>query len=56
MSFWLKRKIENNRFQRVDFQPPNKWLYTVRIDSIDELDNEAQIWLCEAYKFGKHIA
>lgn len=55
VSFWLKRKIESTRFQRVDFLPPNKWLYTLRINSLDELDDEIQEWLYESYKFGARM-
>ncbi|MDQ1279502.1 MAG: hypothetical protein QG670_764 [Thermoproteota archaeon] len=53
--FWLKRKIDNTRFSRVDYIPKNNWVYTVRITRREELDEEVLSWLCEAYKVGKGL-
>ena len=51
-SFWLERKIENPHFSRVDYVPKNNWVYTVRVTSVEELDEEVLNWLCEAYRVG----
>ncbi len=53
VSFWLKKRIESLRFRRVELIPPNNWLYTLRITALEELDDEVQGWLCEAYRVGE---
>jgi hypothetical protein len=50
--FWLKHRIESPRFTRVEFLPPNNYLYQFRITSEKGLDAEVLTWLREAYKIG----
>jgi hypothetical protein len=48
MGFWLRRKIENPRFERVDFIPPDNYVYQLRLRDPGELDAELAAWLKEA--------
>ena len=50
--FWLKRRIESPRFTRVEFIPPNNFVYQFLIKSSQDLDNEALGWIKEAYSVG----
>ena len=51
--FWLRRRIDSPRFSRVEYIPRNNWIYTVRITTVEELDEDALGWICEAYKVGE---
>lgn len=51
--FWLKHKIESPRFTRVEFIPPNNYVYQFRIKDISDLDSEVAGWIKEAYKIGE---
>ena len=51
--FWLKHRIESPRFTRVEYLPPNNYLYQFRITSEKDLDGEGLAWLREAYKVGQ---
>jgi len=51
--FRLKHRIEGPRFTRVEYLPPNKYLYPFRIRSERDLDGEVLTWLREAYKIGQ---
>ena len=50
---WLKHRIKSPRFTRVEYLPPNNYLYQFRIASEKALDAEALAWLREAYKIGQ---
>ena len=52
MTFWLKEPIQSRRFARVDHLGGRDWIYSVRLKSIAELDDELQGWLCRAYRVG----
>jgi hypothetical protein len=51
--FWLKHRIESPRFTRVEFLPPNNYVYQFRITSEKDLDAEVLTWLRQAYKIGQ---
>ena len=51
--FWLKQRIESPRFIRVEFLPPNNYIYQFRITSEKDLDAEVLAWLRKAYKVGR---
>src|SRR6516162_1477725 len=51
--FWLKHRIESPRFIRVEFLPPNNYIYQFRITSEKDLDAEVLAWLRKAYKVGQ---
>jgi hypothetical protein len=53
IGFWLKRRIDNPRFARVEHIPPRDWVYRVRIADMKELDAELLGWLREAYDVGQ---
>jgi hypothetical protein len=51
--FWLKHRIQSPRFTRVEYLPPNNYLYQFRITSENDLDAEALAWLRAAYQVGQ---
>jgi hypothetical protein len=56
--FWLVRKLASPRFTRVEFIPPRNYIYSFRIESEADLDDEVRSWLREAYAVGRqeHLA
>lgn len=50
--FWLKRRIENPRFTKVEHLGHDDWIYTFRVTSPEELDDEVLGWMREAYDVG----
>ena len=57
-SFWLKRRIDGPRFAKVEFIPPNNFIYSLLIRSPEDLDDGVREWLAEAYRVGiqEHLA
>jgi uncharacterized C2H2 Zn-finger protein len=51
-SFWLKRRIQSPRFERVERIPPNNYVYQFKLTDQAQLDVEVEGWLREAYKVG----
>jgi hypothetical protein len=51
--FWLKRRIHSPRFSRVDFIPPDNYVYQFRLADVSELDEDVDGWLREAYQLGE---
>jgi hypothetical protein len=56
LNFWLKERIESPRFRKVDYYGHRDWVYFLRVTSLDDLDNEIQSWLCQAYQVGCQLA
>jgi hypothetical protein len=52
ISLWMKPKIENPRFTRTEFIPPNNWVYQFHLKAPSELDEEIVGWLKEAWSVG----
>ena len=52
MNFWLKEQIESDRFAKVEYLLHRDWLYTLRITSLDQMDDELHDWLCRSYRVG----
>jgi hypothetical protein len=50
--FWLKRKIASPRFTKIEFIPPNNWVYRFLLRDQSELDAEVSGWIEEAYRVG----
>jgi len=50
--FWLKRRVDSARFTKVDFIPPNNYIYSFYVRSPEDLDGEVRAWLLEAYRVG----
>jgi len=46
--FWLKRRVDSARFTKVDFIPPNNYIYSFYVRSPEDLDGEVRAWLLEA--------
>ena len=51
ITFWLPRPVQHPRIQRIDPDTPNSYAHYIRIDSVHDLDQQLQNWLCEAYMF-----
>jgi hypothetical protein len=50
--FWLKYKLESPRFTKVEFIPPNNYVYQFPIKDESDLDDEVASWIIEACKVG----
>jgi len=57
-TFWLKRRIDSPRFAKVEFIPPNNYIYSFHVRVPEDLDDEVRGWLGEAYRVGiqEHLA
>lgn len=51
--FWLKHKITSPRFTKVEFIPPNNYVYRFPIKDISDLDEEVTSWIKDALKVGQ---
>jgi Domain of unknown function (DUF5655) len=51
-SFWLKERIDSPRFGKVVLYGRTDWVHHLRINSLDDLDDEVQGWLCRSYQVG----
>ncbi len=51
-SFWLKERIDSPRFRKVVLYGRTDWVHHLRINSLDDLDDEVQGWLCRSYQVG----
>jgi len=49
----LSRVLKNPRFTRIESISPQNNVHHFRIQSMDELDDEAHAWLKEAYQIGE---
>ena len=49
----LSRRLESPRFRWIETLGPQSHVHHFRIQSIEELDEEVQAWLCEAYSVGR---
>lgn len=52
VAFWLRRRMDNPRFQKVETLLPNAHVYLVRMTSPDEIDRQLKSWISEAYEIG----
>jgi hypothetical protein len=53
VGMWLTRRVESPRFRRVETLDPKAHIHTFRVTSPDELDEEVEGWLREAYTVGR---
>ncbi len=52
VGFWLPRRIDHPRITRNEAITPQEYVHDVKIISLDDLDDQLQNWLCEAYAVG----
>jgi hypothetical protein len=54
----LARRLESPRFRRIDNISPRNQVHLFRLHSPDEVDQEVEAWLAEAYAVGeqKHLS
>jgi hypothetical protein len=55
VGFWLKRRIDSPRFTKVEFIPPDNYIYQFKLADASQLDTDVGGWLREAYRLGKRI-
>jgi len=48
----LARKLRSRRFKRIDTMTPKCYVHHFKVESLSELDEEVERWLCEAYRVG----
>lgn len=48
----LTRKLKNRRFRRIETMSPKCYVHHFKIETLSELDQEVEGWLCEAYQTG----
>ncbi|MFN2513541.1 MAG: DUF5655 domain-containing protein [Pyrinomonadaceae bacterium] len=48
----LTRRLEGPRFRRIDTVTPKCFVHHFRVESVNELDEEVESWLREAYLVG----
>lgn len=51
ISIWLPRPVQHARIQRIYSDSAQSYAHHIRIDTVDDLDQQLQNWLCEAYMF-----
>jgi hypothetical protein len=49
---WLKERIHSRRLRKVVLFGRSDWVHHLRMNSLDDLDNEVQGWLCRSYQVG----
>ncbi|MBZ5598353.1 MAG: DUF5655 domain-containing protein [Acidobacteriia bacterium] len=50
--FWLKRRVENPRFYRIETIPPGDYIHRFRLTKISDIDKELADFVREAYDVG----
>ncbi len=50
---WLKRRVDDPRFTRVEHYGRNDWVYRFRLQHAADLDGALKTYLCEAYAVGR---
>ena len=57
LGFVLARRIDDPRFLKAETYSPRNHLYQVQLVSVDDLDDQVEAWLREAYDVGrqKHL-
>ena len=53
IGLWLQRRVESPRFRRVETIYPNAHVHVLRITEADQLDEEVESWVKEAYEVGR---
>ena len=53
IGLWLQRRVESPRFRRVETIYPNAHVHVLRITEADQLDEEVESWVKEAYQVGQ---
>ncbi|HEX6474005.1 MAG TPA: DUF5655 domain-containing protein [Candidatus Limnocylindria bacterium] len=55
LAFWLKRRIESDRFDKVDYYGGRDWGYRLRLRDESQLDDELRGWLGESRTVGDQL-
>ncbi|UVJ39182.1 YdeI/OmpD-associated family protein [Arthrobacter sp. CJ23] len=53
VEFWLTRRVESERFHRIETLTPRTHIHTVRLLDPSDVDGELEGWLREAYAVGR---
>lgn len=54
-SFWLKERLDSPRLRKVVLYGRTDWVHHIRVESLDELDDEVTGWLCRSYQVGCQV-
>lgn len=49
VAFWLPHPLDHPRIRRIHSDSPHSYAHHIRINSVEDLDQQLQNWLCEAY-------
>jgi hypothetical protein len=52
VGFWLPRRFDHPRIMRIFSNSPQEYAHHLKIESLNDLDEQLQNWLCEAYAVG----
>jgi hypothetical protein len=52
VGFWLRRRLESPRIDRIETLSPNVHIHRMRVTTLAELDAELDEWLRESYEIG----
>ncbi len=53
VAMWLQRRVDNDRFHKIETLSPNTHTHVLRITDIEQLDDQVAKWVCEAYEVGR---
>jgi hypothetical protein len=56
LGFWLKRRVDSDRFLRAEHLGRRDWIYQLAIRDESDLDDELASWLREARTVGDQMA
>ena len=48
----LTRRLSSSRFRRIETMTPKCYVHHFKIESVNDLDEEVENWLREAYRVG----
>jgi hypothetical protein len=52
-TFWLKERVESNKFYKVEFLPKNDYIHYFQIRDESDIDNEFRKYMRMAYQIGE---
>src|SRR5262249_27491365 len=53
--FWLRRRIGDPRLMKIEFIPPDNYVYRFKLADRAGLDEQVRRWMTEAYEVGGEV-